>query len=82
VVEVEVGLDVLHVYVMCVCGILVFIKFCEFKSRNVCVLCEFCVLGISVLGKCYGERLLQFWVVGEYDAPLVLSRSMRGKKHW
>lgn len=44
-VEVEVGLDVLHVYVMCVCGILVFIEFCEFKSRNVCVLCEFCVLG-------------------------------------
>jgi hypothetical protein len=70
VVEVEVGLDVLHVYVMCVCGILVFIEFCVFKTRNVCV-----CWGVSVLGKCYGERLLKFWVVGEYDAPLVLSSS-------
>jgi len=38
--------------------------------------------GVSVLGKYYGERLLKFWVVGEYDAPLVLLSSMRGKKHW
>ncbi len=75
-VEVEIGLDVSHVYVMCVCGILISIESCVFKSR-MCV-----CWAISVLGKCYGERLLEFWVVGEYDAPLVLSSSMRDKKHW
>jgi len=82
VVEVEVGFNVLHVHVMCVCGILTFIEFCVFKSRNVCVLCEFCVLGSKCFRKVLWGNIVKFWVVGEYDAPLVLSNSMRGKKHW
>jgi hypothetical protein len=48
---------------------------------EMCVLCESCVLGSKCFRKVLWGKIVKFWVVGEYDAPLVLSSSIKGKEH-